>query len=76
MPTDKADTPDRLRRPEWTARPYWVDPPSGWRYGFPRLYDPQTDGDMTEWIIAHGYPEHLARQGLCCTFTAAEPDPK
>lgn len=56
--------------PEWTSRPYWVDPPSGWAYGFPRLYDPAKDGDMTEWMIAHGYPEKLARQGLLCTFTA------
>ena len=60
--------------PEWTSRPYWVDPPSGHRYGFPRLYDPQADGDMTEWMIANGYPERLARQGLACTFTAATED--
>lgn len=57
--------------PEWLQRPYWVDPPSGWLYGFPRLYDPATDGDMTEWIIANGYPEKRARRGLDCTFTAA-----
>ena len=55
--------------PEWTFRPYWVDPPSGWRYGFPRLYDPATDGDMRAWMIANGYPELLANQGLACTFT-------
>lgn len=55
---------------EWTSRACWVDPPSGWRYGFPRLYDPATDGDMTEWMIANGYPEQLARQGVVCTFTA------
>jgi len=55
--------------PEWTSRPYYVDPPSGWRYGFPQLYDPQADGDLTKWMIANGYPEHLARQGLACTFS-------
>jgi hypothetical protein len=60
--------------PEWTSRPYWVDPPGGWRYGFPRLYDPAADGDMTAWMIANGYPEHLARQDLPCTFTAQEAD--
>jgi hypothetical protein len=54
---------------QWTSRPYWVDPPSGHRYGFPRLYDPAKDGDMTAWMIRHGYPEHLARQGLACMFT-------
>jgi hypothetical protein len=60
--------------PEWTSRPYWVDPPSGWRYGFPRLYDPAADGDMTAWMIANGYPEKLASQGLPCTFTASTED--
>jgi hypothetical protein len=60
--------------PQWTSRPYWVDPPSGWRYGFPRLYDPAADGDMTAWMIRNGYPERLARQGLACTFTAATED--
>jgi hypothetical protein len=58
--------------PEWTSLPYYVDPPSGWRYGFPRLYDPAADGDMTEWMIRHGYPERLARQGVVCTFTACD----
>jgi len=58
--------------PAWLQRPYYVDPPAGWRYGFPRLYDPAKDGDMTEWMIAQGYPEQLARQGLACTFTAAD----
>ena len=69
--TPPADaTPDECTVPtDWTSRPYWVDPPSGWRYGFPRLYDPQADGDMRAWMIANGYPEHLARQGLACTFS-------
>jgi len=60
--------------PEWTSRPYYVDPPEGWRWGFPRLYDPQADGDMTEWMVRCGYPERLARQGLPCTFTACTED--
>jgi hypothetical protein len=59
---------------EWTSRPYWVDPPSGWRYGFPKLYDPAKDGDMVAWMIANGYPTRLARQGLPCTFTASTED--
>jgi hypothetical protein len=60
--------------PQWTSKPYWVDPPSGWRYGFPRLYCPAADGDMMEWMIANGYPETLARQGLACTFTEWKED--
>lgn len=64
-------TPEPAIPPAWLARPYWVDPPEGWRWGFPRLYDPAKDGDMTEWLIRQGYPERLARQELACTFTAA-----
>ena len=60
--------------PAWLARPYWVDPAGGHRYGFPRLYDPATDGDMTAWLIASGYPESLAMQELACTFTACTED--
>jgi calcineurin-like phosphoesterase family protein len=66
-----AEPPPPAPRPEWLLRPYWVDPPSGWRYGFPRLYDPSSDGNVTDWMIRHGYPEHLARKGLSCSFTAA-----
>lgn len=58
--------------PEWMSRPFWVDPPQGWRYGFPKLYVPAKGGDMTEWMIRNGYPETLARKGLPCTFTATD----
>ena len=34
----------------------WIDPPEGWRYGFPAIYDPDTDGQMSEWIVRKGYP--------------------
>jgi periplasmic divalent cation tolerance protein len=34
-----------------------IDPPGGWRYGFPRTYDPTRDGAMREFLLAHGYPE-------------------
>lgn len=39
-----------------SAQKIWVDPPSGWKYGFPRIYDPKSDGDVMEWIIKCGYP--------------------
>jgi hypothetical protein len=38
------------------------------------MYDPAADGDMTAWMIRHGYPERLAQQGLACTFTACTED--
>lgn len=34
-----------------------IDPPSGWKYGFPKEYtkkEGQTPGD---WLIENGYPE-------------------
>ena len=36
----------------------WVDPPSGWRYGFPKVYDPDAGiPDMRVWLWTNGYPE-------------------
>ena len=39
----------------------WVDPPSGWKYGFPKVYDRVNDPPMKEWLLANGLPEHLAK---------------
>lgn len=36
--------------------PRMVDPPSGWRYGFPKLYDPACGLSMEEWLTKEGYP--------------------
>lgn len=33
----------------------WIDPPSGWRYGFPKIWNGQ--GDVLEWLIENGYPQ-------------------
>lgn len=33
----------------------YVDPPSGWKYGFPKMWDGK--GSMDEWLIAEGYPK-------------------
>ena len=33
-----------------------IDPPSGWRYGFPRVYDEAQDGPMDQFLLANGYP--------------------
>jgi hypothetical protein len=32
----------------------YVDPPSGWKYGFPKLWN--GEGDMCEWLVEEGYP--------------------
>jgi hypothetical protein len=34
----------------------WVDPPSGWRYGFPKQAPYPLPDNMTDWIIDQGYP--------------------
>jgi hypothetical protein len=33
----------------------WVDPPSGWRYGFPKIWN--GEGNMTEWLLSEGYSQ-------------------
>ena len=33
-----------------------VDPPSGWRYGFPKLWNGEDRLDL--FLAKHGYPSH------------------
>ena len=40
----------------------WVDPPEGWKYGFPAIYDPNADGQLSEWIVKRGYPISLIQE--------------
>jgi len=42
----------------------WIDPPSGWRYGFPKIWDPNTEPDLRVWLIQSGYPENQVKLGL------------
>lgn len=39
------------------------DPPSGWRYGFPRLYQPGTKETVEQTLIRDGYPAKDAAFG-------------
>jgi hypothetical protein len=42
----------------------YIDPPSGWQYGFPKVFDPVVDGDVLQWIVRSGYPqEEIDRLG-------------
>lgn len=35
-----------------------IDPPSGWKYGFPKpLPDPKPE-DVTSWLVENGYPRN------------------
>lgn len=33
-----------------------IDPPSGWKYGFPKQL-PENVKDLRQWLIDEGYPE-------------------
>lgn len=35
-----------------------IDPPAGWKYGFPRVYDNPDNIPLEEWLLKHGYPQH------------------
>jgi hypothetical protein len=39
-----------------------IDPPEGWRYGFPKAYDKNavdSDEELREWLVQNGYPAKL-----------------
>lgn len=41
-----------------------VDPPEGWKYGFPKPCKIEKDQDFDKWLIENGYPKELVDQGL------------
>ena len=34
-----------------------IDPPSGWRYGFPKPLPEEVKDDVLPWLIGEGYPQ-------------------
>ena len=36
-----------------------IDPPSGWRYGFPKELPEDQRGRIIDWLIEQGYPKWL-----------------
>ncbi len=34
-----------------------IDPPSGWKYGFPKPFDNPDNKTTEEWLVENGYPE-------------------
>lgn len=34
-----------------------IDPPAGWKYGFPKHYDKKDDQTLEEWLLEKGYPQ-------------------
>ena len=41
-----------------------IDPPVGWRFGFPRVYDPKPGQSEAEWFAEVGYPQELIDRGM------------
>lgn len=39
------------------------DPPSGWRYGFPKVYQPQPGESIADTLLRDGYPQHEIDNG-------------
>lgn len=33
-----------------------IDPPSGWKYGFPKVL-PENTKDVLAWLVKNGYPQ-------------------
>lgn len=34
---------------------YWVDPPEGHMFGFPKVWDSETDPEFEQWLVNCGY---------------------
>jgi hypothetical protein len=39
------------------------DPPAGWRYGFPKPYEPLPNETLAETLLRDGYPQHEIDNG-------------
>ena len=39
----------------------WVDPPEGWRHGFPKIWDQAEYSNMFSWLNWAGYPKELRK---------------
>ena len=39
------------------------DPPSGWRYGFPKQYKPLEGEELKDTLLRDGYPQHEIDNG-------------
>lgn len=56
--------------------PRFYDPPSGWRYGFPKEYKPLPDEKLVDTLRRDGYPEGEIQQwgedGPPCRFWGSE----
>lgn len=55
----------------------YVDPPSGWQYNFPKIWDKEQYPDFEKWLVDNGYPQSLINKlgdRFVCRFW--QPDPE
>jgi hypothetical protein len=55
----------------------YVDPPSGWQYNFPKIWDKEKYPDFNQWLVDNGYPKSLIEKladRFICRFW--QPDPE
>ena len=55
----KHSPPPKPSQPDLDPDRLMIDPPSGWRYGFPKRIPREHQHRATEWMIEQGYPRHL-----------------
>lgn len=55
-----------------------IDPPSGWRFGFPRPYNNPNNLPLEDWLRQEGYPEYELEWGAAkhCRFWSTADTPE
>lgn len=57
-----------------------IDPPRGWRYGFPKALPNPPPEDTRAWLIENGYPaamlDKMGEHFYCGYWEQEVPDPK
>lgn len=51
-----------------------IDPPTGWLYGFPKVF-PDDVTNVNEWLVENGYPQEEVdcwADGVPCRFWEVE----
>lgn len=55
----------------------YCDPPMGWQYGFPMVWDQDQFPDLNTWLVSNGYPKSMIEKlgdRFYCRFWDAEED--
>lgn len=57
IPIKNKSTHKYDRHPENHSLVHMVDPPSGWKYGFPKPVPNPVPDSMIDWMVSEGYPK-------------------